>query len=381
MGYDLPLIDNAWHVFASFVIFVFGLFVAYAYGKKLKVSTRYSCILYLYHTLFCIFYLNMVNNSGGDALNYYIRSTEALYDFRPGTIAIIYFSAAINYFGVGPLGMSLIYNIFGYLGVVFFYASVIKVVSYPSNTALILIKLLFLLPSMHFWTSGIGKDSLFFFSVGLLVYSAIDINKNIISICFIIVLMMLIRPHMAGVLIISLSFSLMISRGTSLYFRASFFVLSLLLTSLIVPFGLKYAGVEGGVSGVDSYIQERETKNTSGGSSIDLTSMSPPEKFFSYLFRPLPYEVNGVSQFLASIDNMILMLIFIYALYCKIRYKINNLNFHSSILWFYALGSLFILSFTSANLGIAVRQKWMFIPVFIFISMFYILNRKKSTNL
>lgn len=36
-------------------------------------------------------------------------------------------------------------------------------------------------------------------------------------------------------------------------------------------------------------------------------------------------------------------------------------------MWFYAVGTLIILSLTTANLGIAIRQKWMFVPMFIYL--------------
>ncbi|MGX9996326.1 hypothetical protein [Vibrio parahaemolyticus] len=378
MGYNLSLLGSVWGVVSACIIFFFGLLVSYFLSKKLNLSSNYCCFLYLYHTAFCLVYLNIVNNSGGDALTYYLRSSEPLLDFRPGTIAVIYFSSLINIFEVGPLSMSLVFNIFGYLGVLLFYAAVINIVDSWRNVTLIFVKCLFLLPSMHFWTSGIGKDSLFFFSVGLLIYSSLNISKNLFLLVCVISIMMLVRPHMAGVCIIALSLSLIFSRNISLILRVGILIISLGMTSLIIPFGLKYAGVEGGVSGVDAYIETRETKNTSGGSSIDLTSMSMPEKFFSYLFRPLPYEVSGISQFLASVDNLILMAVLFYAVLCKVRYRRYKHSFSLGILFFYALGSLSILSLTSANLGIAVRQKWMFMPILLFISLYFILNYEKK---
>lgn len=36
-------------------------------------------------------------------------------------------------------------------------------------------------------------------------------------------------------------------------------------------------------------------------------------------------------------------------------------------MWWYALIAWVLLSMTTANLGIAMRQKWMFVPVLVFL--------------
>ena len=98
--------------------------------------------------------------------------------------------------------------------------------------------------------------------------------------------------------------------------------------------------------------------------------MSLPMQLFTYLFRPLPIEANGIFAFAASLDNAVLLFIFIWGgremVKQRMRHKLVFLE-NRIFLWVYALSAWLVLSMTTANLGISVRQKWMFAPMLIFL--------------
>jgi hypothetical protein len=102
-----------------------------------------------------------------------------------------------------------------------------------------------------------------------------------------------------------------------------------------------------------------------GGGGIDISNMSPPMQVFTYLFRPLPYEAHSVSAFIASIDNFIVLLLFLYAIRF-VRIKSDTPANHA-FLWLYVIGATLILAMTTANLGISVRQKWMAMPMLLYL--------------
>ena len=152
---------------------------------------------------------------------------------------------------------------------------------------------------------------------------------------------------------------------------------------LIVPFALDYAGVQNvSVQGLVSYIEQRQSYNWKGYSGgIDISSMSLPMQMFTYLFRPLPFEAHSISAFMASVDNILLLYLFIVWAFVKIEEKRACPNLNLTFSWTYGGGALLILSMTTAtNLGIAMRQKWMLLPFFIVLALSCIAqkNRKKT---
>jgi amino acid transporter len=94
-------------------------------------------------------------------------------------------------------------------------------------------------------------------------------------------------------------------------------------------------------------------------------------QLFTYIFRPLPFEAHSVFSLFASIDNVLILVIFILSLLSIIFLKRQNLNLNhpNENRWFlliFSSGLLVILSLTTANLGIAVRQKWMVLPMLLY---------------
>jgi len=103
-----------------------------------------------------------------------------------------------------------------------------------------------------------------------------------------------------------------------------------------------------------------------GGGAVDISSMSVPVRVATYLFRPFPHEARSIPQLAASADNLILIFVFVAVLVgIFVRRSVRQLDLNYFALTYSAL-ALFVLAMTTANLGIAVRQKWMFVPVLLF---------------
>ena len=59
--------------------------------------------------------------------------------------------------------------------------------------------------------------------------------------------------------------------------------------------------------------------------------------------------------------------------------KRSDLGENRAFMWVYALMAWGILAMTTANLGIALRQKWMFAPMLIFLFISVIGRKKQET--
>ena len=95
--------------------------------------------------------------------------------------------------------------------------------------------------------------------------------------------------------------------------------------------------------------------------------------FFSYIFRPLPFERSDFLSLLSGIENIILILI---TFICLTKINIRNIyNNNLIILLIYSIVSCFFLVIATYNLGVAIRQKWFFL-----IPMFFILLGNRQTK-
>lgn len=148
---------------------------------------------------------------------------------------------------------------------------------------------------------------------------------------------------------------------------------------VLIPFALDYAGVKGGAN-VDSlaeYFEKRESY-MKGDSGLDLASMSLPEKLVTYAFRPFIFEARSIFGFAASIDNIIIVFLFGCGVFCAFRYTLDKGYGNKVFMTSYFFMAWFVLAMSTPNLGIALRQKWMFVPFFMYVAFSYI-NKRQVT--
>lgn len=382
------LFSSAWHLLSAFLVWSFGLILIIGISGKFNIKRRRSIILYFWHTFFCIFYANYVAIEGGDAIDYYYKSISSSVDFSLGTVAVVYLTRLFSYYlDISFIGAFLVYNIFGTIGLLGFDGSLRHASYKKTKIVRIFASLLVFLPSVSFWSAAIGKDALSFMATGLALWAAIDFNSRIRLMIFSIVLMLFVRPHMAGLMIIAVAGS-MIFRGRLSLVRKSFLIiLSFVASIVLIPFAMEYSGLGSmiGFEDVQDYVEQRQGYNMEGGGGIDISSLSPPLQLLTYLFRPLPFEAHTILALAASFDNTILIVLFIFGIIGIFKFRrYDKIYFRENVafMWIYSLSAWLILAITTANLGISVRQKWMFVPVlaFLLISLMTKRNQERQST-
>ena len=383
----MQIILNSWHVLSSALVFTIGLFVALFLSRRYAVYPQKAILLYLWHTIFCFLYLFYSLYNQADSIGYYKRSLTFDWSISLGTDSVDAFSAIFSQgLGFSYLGLFLVFNIIGFIGFSAFYA----VLSYitlgaPSYITRISTVIIFL-PSVSFWSSALGKDAFSFMSVGLALWASLDLKRYIWLMVFAIVLMLIVRPHMSGLMVIALSLALFFQPGASPVQRFLYSLVAAGGAILLVPLALSYAGVGGDaqVSDLVEYIEQRQKENLDGASSVDINNMSLVVKLFTYFFRPLPFEAHNFAALAASLDNVVLLLM----LFLSLRLVLKRKNFQTDIdksgrifLWTYSFSAWVILSMTTANLGIAMRQKWMFAPMLIVLTLSALSRAYKSDRI
>tara|TARA_B110000285_G_scaffold1966_1_gene2070 strand:- start:2349 stop:3518 length:1170 start_codon:yes stop_codon:yes gene_type:complete len=372
---NLNFFEQTTDIFSTLTVFLFGCFLIFMFASAFKATKARALGLYIWHSIFSLVYAFISLSKGADTTTYYILSKGNLANFDLGTQAIIHFTAFFsNNLALSYLGVFMVFNILGSVGLLAVDASLRHVTENKSSFVKFLALIAVLLPSMNFWTGAIGKDSIAYMSTGLLLWASIDFKRNYSLIFIAFIFMFLVRPHIAGIMAFAFTFSLLVTK-VSPFKRFVFLIISLIGITVITPIVFQYAGADQvtSVESLQDFIDKRQGYNQMGGGSIDISSMSIFLKMFTFSFRPLPYEAFSLLSFISSIDNLILLVFFILSilsvLFSKRKKFSLSLSHPTENRWFlliFSLGVMITSSLITSNLGISVRQKWMYMPILIY---------------
>ena len=350
-------------------VFALGGIVIVLVGQMLRIRQAISLGLYVWHSFFCIAYAYIAIKNGGDAIGYYLRSFDLFLQFDLGTNAIV---AGVSYLtvslGFSFIATSLVFNMFGAVGLVLFLAAIKETQKELHWSSWLVI----LLPSVSFWSAGVGKDPLSFFASALFAWWVASGGIRVWPMVFALVIMGLARPHIAIVMAAAGTlFSVIQARQSPI--RAAVGLLLVVSGGIyLLPIVLQKMNIETlNLEDIGGVIEGRESQNLMGGSSIEISGMPPYLKIFTYLFRPMPFEAADALQLLSGVENIILLIIIsIATCFYLTRPKLRG-SFQLIPLLLLGVFLTVFLSFITANLGIAVRQKWMaLVPLLIFLSAF-----------
>lgn len=378
----MTIVSSAWHVLSAGAVFLIGGLVVLRSASYFRVPARRGLFLYLWHSLFCLIYLYYSLNNPSDAVTYYKRSLTYSGGFDVASPFIYLFASVFSRFlGFSYLGVFLVFNIIGCLGLIAVYGA-LRVATMGKTVAWRrLAVVLALLPSASFWSSAPGKDPVSFMAIGFALWSALDHRRRYPLMILAVVSMFLVRPHMAAMMVSALAISIVIGLRAPIVQRVVLGGVLALVGVISISFSVSYVGLEEASSTEDviDYVERRQGYNQSGGGAVDIATMSPPAKLLSYLFRPLPHEAHSIPALAASIDNTILLILVALGSAKMLLGSRVELIGNRLFMWLYVFMAWFVLGMTTANLGISMRQKWMFLPVLLFL-LLSIVGSRKSAN-
>lgn len=270
----------------------------------------------------------------------------------------------VHLFKLSYLGCMYVYSFVGLLGWYFLF----KVVYAATKNVWHQWYYILLLPQFHYWTCALGKDSLVFWGICMVVYSWY-FHKSFWYYCLPFIVIGYIRSPILMLLVISYSISFFLKSKTSVFVKG--LVVSGLFVGAIalLPAVEKRLGVSdiGSMDSLQKYIKVQEGYNQEGGGAVNLQGANTVVKIFSYIFRPLFFDVRNVLQLEASFENLVWVCMFIFILkHFKKKYLLWCPTLAFLLMWV-AQGSIL------NNLGIAMRQKMMFFPMFylLFVQILY----------
>lgn len=329
----------------------------------------------------------------GDAANYYAIGLEYAERFRSGDFSVfydpsqwwngswwgtqfIYFPSSIVLSLVGPtiLGAFIVFSLLALLGLVGFAYAFRQ--NYPDVPLSRYARWIWLFPSLWFWPSSLGKESIVLLGIGLSVAGFIGsgrINWPLLAIGFFLVFA--IRPQVAAVVLLAFIFAHWLSLGgrwTVWRFAQAAAILVVGLAGIWMS--LRLIGAGGfDAEGVRGYMVEDPSRRAGGKSSIAAVPIGlagVPLGIINTLFRPFPFEAGNPMVLVSSLEIW-----FFWAIAWVRRRKLLQAlrNWQTDRMIGMALP--FILLYSMAlgmmvtNLGIIARQR-----VFLFPFLFMLLE-------
>ncbi|ROI12945.1 hypothetical protein [Epilithonimonas hominis] len=330
--------------------------------------------LALFHFLLGIAYFFTTNNGGGDAWGHWRVAKLMSYDqFVLGLSAGegTEFMRSFNYIPANLLGMSFLsntmfYSMLGSFGITYFF--LIAARSVPYNVIIkgyVLFPLIFFLPNLHFWSSGVGKDTVLFLCIGMFVYALMDPFKRIPLIVIAVLLSMAIRPHITLFLMVGFGLAYVFGGKVSPAQRFIFSAAMIAVGLAILPSVMEFAKIEeASAEGFDKFATGKAAvlSRSSAGSAIDISSYPFPLKVLTFWFRPALFDVKNINGLIAALENLLLLIVFIKAMRTSPIRAFKAAPFViKGLVIFLVVGTL-AFSQSMGNMGIMIRMRNMFLP-------------------
>jgi hypothetical protein len=230
----------------------------------------------------------------------------------------------------------------------------------------------FLLPSCVFWTASITKDSVVMLGAGIATYGFARVHQRVglqgyALLVTGLAVTMTVRPHMAGILAIAFIFPHVFGANRTGMSGLALKVIGIpalvALTWFFVSQAETYVQM-GDLSGGKAVAMQVAKNNSGIGESTYGSSLGSRLALAPFLLiRPFPFEVHNFQAALASIEGLVLLVLFVrrrkvlYRTLARIRS-----NPFAMFLALYTVEFTIVFAAATTNFGLLNRQRVMLMP-------------------
>lgn len=348
----------------------------------MKEKGKFLIFLFLYHLVFTILSYQYAVTYLGDSHLYWAKTFNinqySWLDFAGLNTNFILF---LNYPFI-KLGFPfwfgfLMYSMIGFFGILkFIQCAELAFRDSFEFKGMNLLYLVFLFPNLHFWTATLGKEPLVFYCIASVFYALI--SKKFYTPSFILgsLLLIIIRPHVALMLLSSIALVFLFQKKYAIKKRISFFLFFFSLFSVLLYLSLKLSHIKYlNWNRIQYFNQYSILSFKNSGSYVPMLEYNYFHRFFVFNFQPLFFDAYTKLSWLASFENTLVLLIHLVALlFVLLFYRKIHLHEWMKITFAFALISSLLYVQRYANLGIFMRTKIMFQP-FILIALLCVIKQ------
>jgi hypothetical protein len=348
-----------------------GILIAAAGFHFARVSESRSrlvmfVLLLIAHVGASFAYYVYAQEFGGDVSMYYYDQLGIYGESGLSTVFVINFVQTMKeYFGGSFLDYFLIFQAMGFWGILFMMRAFDDIHHELGQPTYNWLYLLLFLPGLHFWTSAIGKDAPIFLAVAMCTWAAFRLQTRYLAFGAGLVLAVLFRPHIGLVALVALALTVLFSRNSSVFTRVALFVV---VAGGIASVGGLVSESFGGLNisntdAVSEFIETKSSVSEESGGDLSIVNASFPVKLISLLFRPFFVDATGLLGYVASLENVILLLIFgTMAWRFGGALALARSAFFARFAGLFFLMLIVLLAMVNYNVGLGLRQKMMMMP-------------------
>jgi cell division septum initiation protein DivIVA len=334
-----------------------------------------------------------VYSGASDAIGYHEEGLRLRAQFLSGNFNtglspltstnFIRFLTGVVYTIVGPskLGGFMAFSWLGFWGQFLFYRAF--TIAVPGGRHRTHALLVFFLPSLLFWPSGIGKEAWMLFALGIAAYGAARLltgstMRGLLGAGLGLWLAALARPHVAGMAGIALAGAYLLRPAKAelrelapLAKMTSLVILAVAAVVLIVRTDefFKRSGIDTRV-GVQSVVQDVQARTDEGGSEFEPSPIleNPalaPVGIVTVLFRPSILDAHNVQTLVTAAEGTFLLLLSLV----RIRWAIAALGSwrrRPYVVFAFLFAGMFVVGFSGvANFGLLARERVQLLPFYL----------------
>jgi len=291
-----------------------------------------------------------------------------------GTNFVVFLTGLIyTVTGVTKLGGYLVFAWIGFWGLYFFYRAF--TIAVPEGRNRSYAHLVFFLPSLVYWSSGIGKDAWMVFTLGLAAYGCARILtgttwRGLAVLGLGLWLGGMVRIHVVGMVGVGLAVAYLFRKPSPewrqvapLMKAMTMVIVSVLAVFLVIKTSDFLTKGNGDPLSALTKVAARTDK---GGSDFTAPVLNTPQRapiaVFTVLFRPLIIEAHNSQALVAAIEATFLLLLSFKRLPWIIA-AFGSVRRQSYIALCIAYTAVFILGFSAiANFGILARERVQLLP-------------------
>lgn len=350
-------------IIGVFALALFFVIPQIALRRDAKVSPGLPLIVALVHLISCFGAILFVQARplDTDTLTYFYDLTYSLGSaIKPGTSFITHLTWWLRS-GLGAEFDDLM-AIYALSGIIAYALMIRLLVDYhrdvpPSWLATVML----LLPANHFYSSAIGKDGLCMLGVAAVVLGMARFPSRIVLTGLGLLILVLTRPHIAGITVIAVGFVLMFSASSR---AARVFAIVMLLAAPFAGFFIFRTFLDINIFDLDqvtTMLADRDQALSSSTFTINYIQ-NPALRVLSFLLSPFFFDAANALALLASFENLVLFLVLCIIVRNFVRYKLYR-DGYPRILMVYAICIALFLGLTNYNIGLGLRLKAMLFPI------------------
>ena len=349
--------------FAGFLIALSAVYFANFNGLRIRIVV-FSLLMVVHTAAALAFYLYVQGGATSDAVLYYYDDIGLYGRISGFGTAVILAVVQEMRIAVGGTFFDyfMLFQATGFWGVVIIMKIIQEVFEEVGAEPSGWIYLPLFLPGLHFWTAAIGKDAPIFLAIALACWASMRMSKRLLAMCLAIILMILVRPHIALVAVIAVAVSALVGGQTK-------FIVKALIMAGIAGAGIVLATEIGNFIGnsrsgsMTGFMEDWGEKVEGSGADQSILQASLPIKILSLWFRPFFLDAENVMGYIASLENLVLlgMAVFLIRHFGTVRtlfFKVAHVRFAAVAL----VALTVVLALVNFNVGLGLRQKMMAMP-------------------